>query len=261
MSVPSPAPIARIQLPSIQSLFLQARVNGTGLSTATGFVVLANGRPCLVTNRHVVTGRNNITGVPLSSTGAVPTELVVLQNRKAKLGEWLGCVEPLYSAGAPLWTEHPTLRDAVDVVALPLASLTDVELYPYDPASPGPNVAVSPAEPVSVVGFPFGVRSGGAMAVWATGFVATEPDIDHEGLPQFLIDCRARPGQSGSAVIAHRTGGAVALDDGNTSVFAGPVTRFLGVYSGRINEQSDLGIVWKLSALNAILTSVRPAAT
>jgi hypothetical protein len=32
--------------------------------------------------------------------------------------------------------------------------------------------------------------------------------------------------------------------------------RLLGVYSGRINEQSDLGMVWKLSAIRELVASL-----
>jgi hypothetical protein len=48
-----------------------------------------------------------------------------------------------------------------------------------------------------------------------------------------------------------------AMEDGSTAVMAGEVVRLLGIYSGRINEQSDLGIVWKVSALNELVTSVK----
>jgi hypothetical protein len=92
--------------------------------------------------------------------------------------------------------------------------------------------------------------------VWATGFVASELGIDFNNLPRFLIDCRARHGQSGSAVIAHRSGGANAMQDGSTQVFAGTMTRFLGVYSGRINEQSDLGVVWKAGAVAEVVDNI-----
>lgn len=104
--------------------------------------------------------------------------------------------------------------------------------------------------------FPFGLDGGGLLAIWATGFMATDPEVDYNNQPTFLIDCRARPGQSGSAVIAHRNGGMVALEGGGTAAFSGPVTRFLGIYSGRINEQSDLGIVWKASSIKELLDSI-----
>jgi hypothetical protein len=142
-----------------------------------------------------------------------------------------------------------------DFVALPLTNTTEVEFYPYDPVNTGPDIAVGPAEVLSVVGFPFGLTGGGALAIWATGFVASEPFMPDQ--PTFLIDCRSRQGQSGSAVISHRNGGSVAMTDGSTSIFGGPVTRFLGIYSGRVNAESDLGIVWKASAIAELVASIQ----
>jgi plasmid maintenance system killer protein len=46
------------------------------------------------------------------------------------------------------------------------------------------------------------------------------------------------------------------LEDGSSAVYNGPVTRFLGVYSGRVNEQSDLGFVWKAQALSELVDSI-----
>ena len=155
-----------------------------------------------------------------------------------------------------MWIEHPTLGAKSDFVALQLRELDDVHLYPYDMVNTGPNLKVGPADSVSVVGFPFGLQVGGSMAIWATGFMASEPDININNLPVFLIDCRSRQGQSGSAVIAYRSGGMVAMQDGSSAAFSGPVTKFLGIYSGRINAESDLGIVWKASSIQELVVSV-----
>ena len=81
-------------------------------------------------------------------------------------------------------------------------------------------------------------------------------DIDFRDLPVFLIDSRTRPGQAGSAVIAYRSGGSVAMTGGATAMFGGPASRFLGIYSGRINDQSDLGLVWKATALRDLVDSL-----
>ena len=143
----------------------------------------------------------------------------------------------------------------MDFVALPLTNLGGVQLYPYDLLG-GPAILVGPAEPISFVGFPFGLQAGGSLAVWATGFIASEPQIDFNGLPVFLIDCRSRPGQSGSAVIIHRNAGTFSMQDGSTAIMTGQVTRFQGIYSGRINEQSDLGIVWKAGAIAELIQSI-----
>lgn len=72
----------------------------------------------------------------------------------------------------------------------------------------------------------------------------------------FLIDCRTREGQSGSAVIAYRSAGVVSEKIGTLTVHEEPVTRFLGIYSGRINRDSDIGIVWKAKAIRELIESV-----
>ncbi len=242
--------------PSVKSLLLEMRFQGQPLATGTGFVVTAPLGPVLITNWHNLAGRNPQTKQPLSSTGGVPDEVVIVHNRADKLGHWVPRTEPIVNSGAPLWREHPTLGDTADIVALPLTQLDDVHMYTYDGLGANdPKIFCGPADSLSVVGFPFGLQAGGSLAVWATGFVASEPQIDFQGRPVFLIDCRTRPGQSGSAVIAHRSGGMVAMEDGGSAAFGGPVTRFLGIYSGRINEQSDLGLVWKASAISELVAS------
>lgn len=245
-----------ITLPSVQSLLIQMCVGTQPLSTGTGFVCETAKGPLLVTNWHNLSGRHPQTKQPLSPTAGIPDKISIIHNRAGKLGQWLPKTEVLTTnQGSCRWFEHPTLGDKADIVALPLTDLTDVELYPYN-LTGSPAVAMNPAEAISVVGFPFGLQAGGSLAVWATGFVASEPDIDFNDLPLFLIDCRTRPGQSGSAVIMHRNGGSVAMQDGSTAMFGGTVTKFQGIYSGRINDQSDLGMVWKASAISELIDSV-----
>lgn len=246
-----------IARPSVASLVLQARASGGGvLGTATGFVVERHERPYLVTNWHVVSGRRPDTGVISSDTGGVPSELVVLHNVAGALGRWIPQVEPLYNAnGIPRWQEHPTHGRAVDVVALPLTAVAGVDIHPHDPWTAGPGLTVAVASGVSIIGFPFGLTGGGGLGVWVRGWIATEPGHDRGDLPTFLVDSRTRRGQSGSPVIIYESGGAVPLASGGTAIFGGPVEQFLGVYSGRINDESDLGFVWKASAVREIIDS------
>jgi hypothetical protein len=238
------------------SLLLEMRFNGMPLATGTGFLAETTIGPVLLTNRHNVTGRHQETGQPLASNGGIPNEVVIVHNQQNTLGRWLPVVEPLVDAnGSPLWREHPLLGSRADFIALPLKNITNVQVYAYNPSKPGIMIAIAPAEAVSVVGFPFGMTAGGAFAVWATGFIASEPAVNFNDLPILLIDCRSRQGQSGSAVIAYRSGGMVALADGSSAAYDGPVTRFIGIYSGRINKESDLGIVWKASAIAELIAS------
>lgn len=247
-----------IHQPSVMSLLIEMRFNGTPIATGTGFVVNTARGHALITNRHNVTGRRQDDGQPLSPTGAIPNELVIAHNAKGRLGTWVRRTEALYNTSMETrWVEHPVLGARADVVALPLMHIQDVEFYPYDPSNPGHDMSVGPADIVSVIGFPFGLTGGGACALWATGFMASEPQIQLD-LPVLFIDCRSRPGQSGSAVIAFRNGGAVPMANGNTAMFTGPVWRFLGVYSGRVNSESDIGIVWKASAVEELVASIAP---
>jgi len=162
--------------------------------------------------------------------------------------------EQLYRDGLPLWIEHPQLGDKADIAALLLTDLDDVKIIPHQ-LSGDPALIYRPSDAVSVVGFPFGIRTGGSLAVWATGFVASEPEVDFDDLPVFLVDCRTRKGQSGSPVVVHRNSGMVRYEDGRQRMIWQPETRFIGVYSGRINEQSDLGQVWKASAVAELISS------
>lgn len=246
----------KIEKPSLQSLFLQMQYNDQPIASGTGFILESEIGPVLITNLHNLSGRHPTTGQPLSPTGAIPDEVLILHNRAGHLGQWIPIVERLIDNGKPIWNEHPSLGPDADFVALQLTNTQDIELYPYTLDENQTKIMVKPADTISVVGFPFGIRSGGALAVWATGHIATEPDVDHDGKPIFLIDCRARQGQSGSAVIAHRAGGMVALEDGSSAIFNGPVTRFLGIYSGRINIESDLGIVWKAKVIKELIDSL-----
>lgn len=251
--------MATVQVQSCMSLFLEMRLGGKSLSTGTGVVGISpSGKPALLTNWHNVTRRRPDTGTPLDPADErIPDEVRIIHVADAPGIQWVERVERLYDEkNRPRWHEHPVHGKGVDAVAVPLIQLGGVKLLPYlGPSVPAPPpITYGPAEVVSVIGFPFGLSGGGALAIWATGFVASEPQIDLGNLPLFLIDCRARPGQSGSAVIAFRNGGAVAMDDGSTAMFNGPLCRFLGLYSGRINEQSDLGMVWKTSALQEILS-------
>lgn len=246
-----------IRRPSVQSLYIELAFNGTKLSSGTAFIVQTAKGPHLITNRHNVTGRNQNTGQTLSSTAGVPNQIVIWHNAAGSLGNWSSVVESLFNPdGSPRWIEHPRLGAKADFVALPLTQLDGVSLVPHELTHTGPDFVVGPAEIVSVIGFPFGMAAGGLFAVWATGFIASEPDLDIDGLPIMYVDCRSRQGQSGSPVLAYRWGGTVQMRDGSTAMIPGEFSRLMGIYSGRINNDSDLGIVWKTSAISEMVNAL-----
>lgn len=246
-----------VQPPSFRSLYIEPLASGNVIAQATGFVTNSkNGHPLLITNRHVVTGRDQETDKPLDKKNSALPDAVRVWHHAASRHGWISKDEPLLGPYGPRWLEHPTLKDRADLVALPLTQLFNgISMSTYDVNNPGADLLVRPSDGVCVVGFPFGVTGGGFLPIWATGALATEEFVDHGGLPVMLIDCRSRPGQSGSPVVAVRSSGAV-MRNGTTSLGGGPYYLLLGVYSGRINDQSDLGRVWKLRALKELVDSV-----
>lgn len=252
MAINPPKTVAR---PSVASLYLEACIGNQPLGSATGFPVKRGDDAYLITNWHVVRGRRPDNNQPTHQSGAVPDKVAIAHHVGGKLGFWKPVVEDLYDgSGTPRWLEHQKHGRRVDVVALPLTNLAGVDLFGYDPwDTTGAAIAFGPSDVVSIVGFPFGRTGGGFLAIWVAGSVASEPSMDFDNLPAILVDSRTREGQSGSPVILYRNGGMVALEGGGASVFAGPVERFIGVYSGRINPTSDLGIVWKAAAVREII--------
>jgi hypothetical protein len=249
-----------IEKASAASLLLEIRCSGAKLASATGFVANSPLGPVLITCRHVVTGRHHFTADPLSKTGLFPSEIEIHHNGAEKrdgIDTIVKVTEPLYHPNnTPLWWEHPTLGGRADIIALPLTKLTGVRLHPSTLGIGDPLIVCRPAEPVSVVGFPFGKSGPGQFAIWATGFVASEISLDYDGLPVFLIDCRSRPGQSGAPVLAYRTT-SVVTEDGVVGIGSGEAySRFLGVYSSRIHAESDIGMVWKAAVVQKLVESV-----
>ena len=239
---------------SVQSLYILMLKDDRPLYSATAIVVMSQFGPLLVTSRHLVTGRNQDTNRILSPSRDVPNQMKIAHNRRGELGEWVIREEKLYDeTGTPRWAEHPKLRGSANIIALPLQDVFDVEFFPYDLENTGPDLVVGLTDPISIIGYPFGLRGGLSFPVWASGFIASEPAVDQFDLPTFLIDCRSRPGQAGSAVVAHSNGGSMIMSGGEYKEFNGPVTKLLGIFGGRLNKQSDLGIVWRLSAVREIV--------
>lgn len=248
------AGLIKVLKPSYGSLFLESFWGKKSLCTATGFVVMSNSLPYLITNWHVVSGRHPETRKLLSSHGVAPDRLRVRHNR-TMMRDGHEIVEyPLYEDNCPLWKVHSTLGNVVDVVALPLAWPDSNQRFgfdPYDLSEPDVGISLKPTSPVSVVGYPFGISTGHGLAIWAQAFVASEPEIDYGNRPIFLADGRMRPGQSGSPVLFAKND-LVLYRDGSRRLDNDMQTEFLGVYSGRIRDDSDLGLVWKRAAVRDV---------
>lgn len=247
--------MTRVRRPSVASLLLRLYAGETELGTATGFMVKVGDDDFLITSRHVLRGRHQTSNAPLHPSGAVPDFVCVAHNGR-QLGTWKWFTEPLYDRnGVALWKEHPDLGPLVDVVALRCNDLADVQIRPYDPWKPGAPLRHDICDAVNIVGFPLVTSDGKNIPVWTRAFVASDPALDYSGVPCFLVDARTTGGAAGAPVIVYATSGLADLDDGTTAQVEKPLGRFVGVYSGRITAESDLGVVWNVRALRALLTT------
>jgi hypothetical protein len=240
-------------LPSVQSLYVTASKGALDLVQGTAFVVSEGGKDWLVTNWHVAAGRGRTDGQPMHGSGATPDTLKVWHNSSA-IGVWRLVEYRLFDdSGQARWLEHPAHGRRVDAVALPLDKRPELAFHPYFLEPSEDELFASVADDVSIIGFPFGLRTAGSMGVWSRGSIASEIGLDYADLPCFLVDSRTRRGQSGSPVVVYSSGVGGHRMDSGWVIGPGPLVRLLGVYSGRINEESDLGFVWKTQALVDII--------
>ncbi len=236
---------------SCTSLRVELRARGKQLGTATAFVVQTESGSHLITNWHVLSGRNPEDNQPLSPTGAIPDAIMIVHHAK-RLGSWKHITQPLVdSEGEALWVEHPE-GAAVDLAGLELdLSDSDIQLHPLDLGSAEHDVRLQPAMSVSIIGYPYGLATGVAFPIWKTGHIASDPDIDYDGKPAFLIDATTRGGMSGSPVV-YRSMGSYPSKSGALNI-GGGATAFLGIYSGRIHDEVEVGRVWRPHLVGELL--------
>jgi hypothetical protein len=140
------------------------------------------------------------------------------------------------------------------------------------------QIKTSPCSRATVIGFPGARRSYKFFPIFVTGYVASEPELDYDNLPVVLIDATTTGGMSGSPVFQIEDGSYQDLN-GNAHYEVGRFLKFLGIYSGRVPEVNlsdlsgetnsstdkrqlsilNIGIVWKLSVIHALLDSILAA--
>ena len=237
---------------SVKPLYLETYLSTSRTGIATGFVVKRNDLHYLVTNWHVVTGRNPYNNQPLSTTGIANPNILKVWFHTQNLGNWKPQdINIVDRQGHGLWLEHGLGRE-VDVVAVPLQVPSDIKIYDMDLGLADFDLMLYPSEAVSIIGFPEGLTSGGRLPIWKTGHIASDIAIDWDGKPAFLIDATTKSGMSGSPVIAKR----VSIYQTSTGNVVGNAVRFLGVYSGREIGTSgiEVGFVWKPRVISDILS-------
>jgi hypothetical protein len=157
------------------------------------------------------------------------------------------------------WRQHPAGQD-VDVAVLEIDLQADDVVY----ALPMPNETADMAFKVSmdafILGFPSGV-SQQFWPIWKRASIATEPEIEHDNLPVFLVDSATKEGMSGAPVLLRSVGMYQHQDGG--MIGGGTYTQFVGIYSGRFGARGDelsaqLGRVWHRRVIDEIISDGVP---
>lgn len=239
---------------SVTSLHVEIFAGVTRLSSATGFTIERNGSQYLVTNWHVVTGINPDTNEILSNDASIPDELRIWMHVDP-LGSWNQINIPLLDSSSNELYLANSDGQATDVVIVPLPNLPNqVKVYPFDLSLSATDMVPEVAMPISIIGFPHGMSAAGKFPIWKTGHLASEYDLNYANKPVCLIDATTRGGMSGSPVVLKMNGG-YRTKNGNYMLAGGVSTRFLGIYSGRIHNDIEVGRVWKPVVLEQIFAN------
>jgi hypothetical protein len=252
---------------------------GRAVSQGTGFFFASttlDGKPdtvFLVTNYHVLTGR-----APLASGPRLGDRIrFILHESTTELARVRQIELPLYDErGSPMWVTSDAVPNAdVVLVPLPPGTYANIGLYVFTEAFTQGDIKIRPTSGATLLGYPYGFYDESHfLPVWKTGHVASEPTVDFDDLPTFLVDVSAFPGMSGSPVLAFANG-VYESEDG--SMRSGRVLKLLGIFSAmpvvREHKAVDasnpadtqtteislqLGYVWKAALIADMAKSYRP---
>jgi len=243
---------------SLTTIPIDLRFNEQRLSSATAFTWERDDLHYLITNWHIVSGRDPNTDKHLLATAAEPNLLYGWFNTK---GNNIVHKHPLpirirQDSGEVAWLVHPTHKRGIDVVAIPLVGdiVSSIHFYPINKMGSA-DLLVRIGMDVFVLGYPFGLGKTG-LPVWKRGSIASEPDLVPHVEKYLLVDTASRPGMSGSPVIL-RTYYAHASQKGEVTITPGAANKFIGVYSGRLHTQDPLeaqiGMVWSATYIDEII--------
>lgn len=245
----------------------------TLIANGTGFFIRTVGGLALITARHNLTGRHWETGECLSKkTAAIPNKVsldVPIAERKSpgRFGFKELVIPLMNDTDSPrsIWLEGGPADLSWDVAVIPVDDGWEVpfvqrwktqhnlegDFAVASMCDHAPWEALVAQEhqvgsTLFALGFPF-AKDGGVrnQPIWRFGAVATEPASDWNNLPVYLADLSGRGGMSGSPVLIDLGQKAFSL---------------AGIYTGRILDEkshSELGYVWKLSAIDEVLKSGR----
>ena len=270
---------ADLEPPSLMTTPVVLMNGARPVSQGTGFFFASttiDGKPdtvFLVTNYHVVAGRAPLTPGPRAGDRI----RFILHENPAELTRVRQIELPLYDQrGDPLWVMSDAVPSAdVVLIPVPAEAYRDIALLVFTEAHTRGDIKIRPSSGATLLGYPYGFfDESHFLPVWKTGHVASEPSVDFNDLPTFLVDVSAFPGMSGSPVLAVANG-IYESEDG--AMRSGRVLKLLGIFSAmpivrekkaaEVNGLTEtqtteinlqLGYVWKATLIADLAKTYRP---
>lgn len=232
-----------------------------GNSNASGFIWRENNRSFLVTNRHVLSGANAISGTIMEF---IPNKLEIslfaerpVSSGATQMVRLSAEVPILDQSEQPLWVDHPKGIN-LDVALLEIDNEIEGEFYIPSLNNTGilPRGELFVGDDIFIVGYPEGQAFDRSMPLWKRGSVATDVSLNQMGLPQIYVDTLGNKGLSGSPVLARVTSldRPIARSPENEAQHL----QFVGIYAGRLGEDglnSQIGRVFKHQVLKETIAN------
>ena len=135
----------------------------------------------------------------LSKELALPDRLKYTVGCRGRIGEWMDIDCMLYEDSdltehpeKPIWLQHAAHGHNLDIVAIPVDIPQIAEIHTIDQVNTAPKLRLTVSRDVFILGYPKGISGGRGFPIWKRASIATEPDINLDGLPKLLVDTATR---------------------------------------------------------------------
>lgn len=229
------------------------------IGTATGSIWRNGDKLFLVSNWHVLSGRNTYTGKPIDGkNAATPTHLDIHYMRPWPLNHTdittkTVRVDLVDSNGDAVWFQHK-MGQQWDLACVELPKdcpIAEASILPH--VIDDTSIVQLPGTDVFIMGFPKGLQKQGGHPVWKRASIASHPNILSDELPITLVDTAGRDGMSGApAFVVQYASQFIANQNGFSNRLGNKPYRFAGIYSGRYGADdvqkdefsAQLGRLW-----------------
>lgn len=241
------------------------------INHASGFFWRHLGRSFLITNWHVITGRDIFTGEVVSSKGYLPKKIRLYGCSFSRKGEILTFIrngmtlEFDEDASDKLVARREALPYDICAILIPDGVVfgSDPSRHQFTGAAAAScyvnehhsdRVVTHAGDDCFILGYPLKSYAGLMPPIWKRGSIASEPLLGIDGRPIFFVDAATSAGMSGSPIFRRVSVGWVSDERGDReSVKYG----FIGIYGGRVmaaaSELHGAGYGWYGSLVNKII--------